>query len=295
MENWVYAAQRLIDFIEENVCDCPSLAEISRQVGYSPYYCSEQFHRLSGMTIREYALKRRLAKASIDLRETGIPIVEIALKYGFSDQSAFSKAFKNLYGISPSQYRKCPCPLPLIYRKMLPKPFKNEGGTDMSISKPYVRVEYIPAHKYLGVYKPSETKEVKIWAGHDCDLACGIISSFKNSDTDVVVTRFSAGRSQENGRYNYFFGSGVPADYHGEIPEGFELRGEFPGSYYIVFCHQPSLTIFARTTRSSAPCTRLREALTPVRLGNGECQIYERHYPEALGYQLLRPVRRAEG
>lgn len=90
MENRVYAAQRLIDFIEDNVCGCPSLAEISRQVGYSPYYCSELFHRLSGMTIREYALKRRLAMASIDPRETGIPIVEIALKYGFSDQSAFS-------------------------------------------------------------------------------------------------------------------------------------------------------------------------------------------------------------
>lgn len=158
-------------------------------------------------------------------------------------------------------------------------------------------MEYIPAHKYLGVYKPSETKDGKIWAGHDCDLACGIISSFKNSDTDVVVTRFTADRSQENGRYNYFFGSGVPADYHGEIPEGFELRGEFPGSYYIVFCHQP----FDYLRENDAVISAVHESarsFDPGTLGferNGECQIYERHYPEALGYQLLRPVRRAEG
>ena len=46
----------------------------------------------------------------------------------------------------------------------------------MSIAKPYVRVEYIPAHKYLGVYKESETKNGRIWPQHDCDLACGIIS-----------------------------------------------------------------------------------------------------------------------
>ena len=38
-------------------------------------------------------------------------------------------------------------------------------------------MEYIPKHKYLGVYKASETANGPIWPGHDCDLACGMISS----------------------------------------------------------------------------------------------------------------------
>jgi len=42
---WIYAIQKLIDFIDDNAVNNPSLEEISRQVGYSPYYCSVQFHK----------------------------------------------------------------------------------------------------------------------------------------------------------------------------------------------------------------------------------------------------------
>lgn len=113
MDSWALAAQRLIDYIEEHACENPTLAEISREVGYSPFYCSEQFHRLAGTTVRDYILKRRLALAAQDLRETGIPIVEIALKYGFSDQSVFTKSFKKTFGRTPYAYRKHPTSLPI--------------------------------------------------------------------------------------------------------------------------------------------------------------------------------------
>lgn len=111
----------------------------------------------------------------IELRDTDVSVIEIALKYNFSDQSTFG---------APLAYRKNPKPLPLVCKKMLLKPFENnEGRFAMSnISKPYVRVEYIPAHKYLGVYKRSMTKYGEIYLGHDCDPVCGIISSFKDSD-----------------------------------------------------------------------------------------------------------------
>lgn len=48
MEKWILAIQKLIDFINENAVYSPSLSEISRQVGYSPYYCSTMFHRVAG-------------------------------------------------------------------------------------------------------------------------------------------------------------------------------------------------------------------------------------------------------
>lgn len=297
MQEWIYAAQRLIEYIENHVCEKPSLSEISKHIGYSPCYCSEQFHRLAGMTIREYVFRRRLAMAALDLRDTDVSIVDIALRYGFSDQSTFTRAFKYAYGCAPSEYRKRPRPLPLACKKTLLEPFlnKNDGGSIMSISKPYVRVEYIPAHKYLGVYKESETKNGRIWPQHDCDLACGIISSLNDSEADLVCTKFTAGWTHENGDRNYFFGSGVRSDYNGEIPEGFELRGMFPGSYYIVFCHQP----FDYLTENAEVMKRVEELawnFDPKTLGfewnEEECQDYQRHYPEGLGYQVLRPVRK---
>ena len=68
----------------------------------------------------------------------------------------------------------------------------------------------------------SVTKDGKVFPGHDCDLVSGIISSFKDADLDLVVTRYTAGWVHENGEKKYFFGAGVKSDYDGEIPEGFE-------------------------------------------------------------------------
>ena len=165
-----------------------------------------------------------------------------------------------------------------------------------NITKPYVRVEYIPAHKYLGVYRRSMTKDGEVYPGHDCDLVCGIISSFK--ETDPVVAAFTAGWACKDGERHYFFGSGVPLDYKGEIPEGFELKGEFPGSYYLVFCHQP----FDYLSENVEVMKRVEEMawnFDPKTLGfewNEEiCQDYQRHYPEVFGYQVLRPVKKISG
>lgn len=296
MDNWALAVQRLIDYIEEHAYENPTLTDISREVGYSPFYCSEQFHRLAGTTIRDYILKRRLALAAHDLRETGIPIVEIALKYGFSDQSVFTKIFKKTFGCTPYAYRKRPTPLPVVCKKMLLKPFINKnGGIIMSIANPNIRVEFIPEHKYLGVYKKSETKNGPIWAGHDCELTCGILSSLKDGDLDRIVTRFTSGWTWKNGQRSYIFGTGVPTDYRKEVPEGFELRGEFPGSYYIAFCHPP-FDYLSENESVIKAVGDMAWSFDPSSLGfewnEDVCQDYERHYPEVLGYQILRPVRK---
>ena len=95
------------------------LSKGKEHIGYSPRYCSEQFHRLAGMTIREYVFRRCLAMAIVDLWDTDISIIDIASQYGFSDQSTFTRAFKKYaYGCAPSEYRKRPRPLPLACKKM---------------------------------------------------------------------------------------------------------------------------------------------------------------------------------
>lgn len=59
-----------------------------------------------GMTIHEYALRRRLAKAAELLVFTDKPIIEIALTAGYESQQAFSAIFKEMYKKTPHQYRK---------------------------------------------------------------------------------------------------------------------------------------------------------------------------------------------
>lgn len=289
MHEWMKAIRRLMQFLDDNAAQSPSLADIAAQVGYSPYYCSEQFHRISGMTIREYLAKRRLSMAADALRETDISIVEIALNCGFSSQQALTRAFTNAYGCAPYAYRKDPS-----LCKVVPSLQDLNGVTEMSnLVLPSYRFEYIPSHKYLGIYKRSNTSLGEMWPWHDCDLVTGIVQRMEGCDP--IVSNHTAGWTWVSGERQYFYGAGVPNEFAGEIPEGFELRGEFPGSYYIVFSHPP----FDYETENEEVMRRVEElawGFDPTAIGwewnEDVCQDYQRHYPEGLGYQILRPVKK---
>lgn len=77
----------------------------------APYYCSTKFHEIVGMTLKSYIAGRRLAKATLDIRDTQNRILDIALKYGYSSQEALTRAFNHAYGCTPAAYRRKPGPL----------------------------------------------------------------------------------------------------------------------------------------------------------------------------------------
>ncbi|MDE6747272.1 MAG: AraC family transcriptional regulator, partial [Oscillospiraceae bacterium] len=70
MYEWNEAIQKMIDWIEDNLCENPSLLQMSKQIGYSPYYCSVRFREITGMTIKSYMAGRRLTLAALALRDT---------------------------------------------------------------------------------------------------------------------------------------------------------------------------------------------------------------------------------
>lgn len=294
MQEWDRAVRRLTDYIEAHIGENPTLVDIARQVGYSPWYCSTMFHRVSGMTIRSYVAARRLALAAVALRDSREPIVGIALAYGFSSQTSLSRAFQSAFGVSPGRYRRRPVPLPLQIRLTPPFHIDEEGEMTMSnLANIDVRTEYIPAHQYLGAFRRSETAKGPIWPGHDCDLLCGMIESLP--DKDRIVTGYTAGWDNSRGERSYFFGSGIDAQAQDvTVPEGFELR-QVPGSYYLVFACPP----FRYPEENAAAMGAVEQvawSFDPAPLGlawNEEvCPCYQRHSPEVLGYQVLRPVKK---
>ncbi len=102
----VKTIENMINWVEANLHDDPTLEKMSDYVGYSSYYCSAKFHEVVGISFKEYVVSRKLTKAALDLRETDHRIIDIAIKYGFSSNEAFSRAFHKIYGYSPSQFRK---------------------------------------------------------------------------------------------------------------------------------------------------------------------------------------------
>jgi AraC-like DNA-binding protein len=108
--------ENMIDWVEINLIDDPSLDKMSDYVGYSSFYCSTKFHEVVGVSFKEYIMRRKLTLAAIDLKETSCRIIDIAVKYGFSSNEAFTRAFYKKIGYTPSQFRKA-SPQLLMYEK----------------------------------------------------------------------------------------------------------------------------------------------------------------------------------
>ncbi len=79
--------------------------QLARAAGVHPVYLAGEFRKHFQCTIGEYVRKLRIEHASRQLVASDAPLAEIALTSGFADQSHFSKVFKRLAGMTPSQFR----------------------------------------------------------------------------------------------------------------------------------------------------------------------------------------------
>lgn len=102
------AIQRTLDFIESHVGEDLSIEDLANVAALSPFYFQRLFSRLVNKPVIEYIKLRRLAYAAEALKKDGERIIDIALDYGFSDHAAFTRAFKDAYGITPEAYRSHP-------------------------------------------------------------------------------------------------------------------------------------------------------------------------------------------
>ncbi|NMM61886.1 helix-turn-helix transcriptional regulator [Clostridium sp. P21] len=118
-----------INFIENNLKEEISISDIAHEAGFSKFHFLRMFKGLSKDTIFEYIRKRRLTNAAIDLIDTETGIIDIAFKYAYNSQEAFSRVFQNYYGVSPKKYRKLGRHLSNLYKPKISEEdlkFKNE-------------------------------------------------------------------------------------------------------------------------------------------------------------------------
>lgn len=265
MEQWYKAVQHIIDEID--LCiksksdEALTLRTLSKKLGYSEFYFSRMFRIISGMKLRDYLRFRRLAFALKEIRDTDKGILEIAMDYGFSSNEAFTRAFKETYGVTPSEYRKAP--VPVILRTCI-KPFDcyllGIGGTGMASTTEDVKVYFasIPAHKFLHIRNYESIGYWDFWQkqaaipGQDCQTICGLLDSIPDKLDDMGGSEANSGSGQimayinePTGRICSWgiplaecYGVRLPIDYAGPVPEQMMLM-DVPEGEYIVFEHGP--------------------------------------------------------
>ena len=109
------AVQSIRDDIDHHPLETRTISALIRkthsQIGINLLH--QGFRQLFGTRIKEYEIKKRLEAATNLLLEDELTMQEITAKCGYSSQSAFVRAFKDVYGITPGQWRSRHLLLPL--------------------------------------------------------------------------------------------------------------------------------------------------------------------------------------
>ncbi|MFA8342931.1 MAG: GyrI-like domain-containing protein [Rhodothermaceae bacterium] len=98
--------EKVINFIEENLQKKITLEEVASEACFSKYHFHRIFNAIAGETLGDYVRKRRLTVAAKELLFSNKKIIEVAFDLQFESQSTFTRAFKNMFNLTPGEYRK---------------------------------------------------------------------------------------------------------------------------------------------------------------------------------------------
>lgn len=97
-----------LEYLETHYAEQISPASLARHAGLSPVRCARLIKRIFRMTPQQLITQTRLAAAAHLLRETAQSVAEIAFECGFYDHSAFTRAFRAVTDLTPTQFRGLP-------------------------------------------------------------------------------------------------------------------------------------------------------------------------------------------
>lgn len=141
----------LLELIEADLTQNLSSAEIERIVGCPAEQFGRIFAFIAGMSLPDYIRRRRITVCGLELQSTSSNIVDLAAKYGYDSQAAFSRAFKAFHHITPTQARSKSAVLTIQAPiRFSPQNFQIKRGEKMAI---LAKVDFIdlPATRIVGI------------------------------------------------------------------------------------------------------------------------------------------------
>ncbi|MDH4582120.1 helix-turn-helix domain-containing protein [Pseudomonas sp. BN415] len=100
------ALSKVMPYIEQHFRENVDQKDLAQQCGMTPFRFSRLFKEVNGVGFMEYILGKRMDFAKHLLENSQMPVTSIGYEAGFKDPSYFARAFKQLAGCSPSDYRQ---------------------------------------------------------------------------------------------------------------------------------------------------------------------------------------------
>ncbi len=104
LEPW--QKRRASELLHENLHGYIRLTQIARECGLSVSHFARLFKTSFGISTHKWLIQHRIDHAKQLMSQTRMPLIEIAIQSGFSDQAAFTRTFHQLVGVSPGRWRR---------------------------------------------------------------------------------------------------------------------------------------------------------------------------------------------
>ncbi|HHV58852.1 MAG TPA: helix-turn-helix domain-containing protein [Clostridiaceae bacterium] len=142
MKNFMILADAL-NFIEQNLCEPIARQDIAKHCYVSLSSLEKLFRYAVHFSIKDYITRRRMTQAAKDIYKYGMRVTDAALKYQYNSVEVFSRAFKRVWGVKPSEFKEN-----WNFTGIFPKiNYEYRKGDDFNMARK--RVDMSEAYDYL--------------------------------------------------------------------------------------------------------------------------------------------------
>lgn len=231
--DWLSRKNTAIDVMEKRMSLSLNIDEIAKSAYSSSFHFQRMFNMLTGMTVAQYVRNRIFTLAAQELATTSIKVVDVAMKYGYDSPESFSKAFKKIHGISPSEARQPNITLKAFPRISIYVSLKGDKQLDYKIVE---QEAYTVVGKKLRCHCEgidSSQKITELWNQSYLD---GTVEYLYEISSDKNLVGISMEMDYAEEQFTYMIATKVKTDSH-VSKEGFELY-TIPQSKWAVFTSQ---------------------------------------------------------
>ena len=236
MDERIEAVQRMQDYIESNLEQDISIADIAKAAGYSPWYSYRLFQSLLRMTPSVYIRRLRLSKSALRLRDEKVRIIDVAYDSGFESVDGYQRAFYREFGCNPYEYSVNPMPIYLFKPYGVKYSIRKDSNEMSEVKSVFVQIVEKPARKVIIKRGKTATDYFGYCEEVGCDV-WGLLCSMKSISGEPVCLWLPKHLIPE-GTGEYVQGVEVALDFDGQIPEGFDII-ELPKCKYMMFQGEP--------------------------------------------------------
>jgi AraC family transcriptional regulator len=227
--------ERALWFVENRLSGEVSLQDIARSVGVSNHHLARAFGAATGRSLMRYARGRRLSEAARILAGGEADILSVALEAGYGSHEAFTRAFRDQFGVTPDSWRAHPC----FDHIQLVEPLRMDKTLLADLDAPRFEALGELLVVGLGARYTFETNQAIPTQWQKFGPHIGHVPSQSGPETYGVACNFDSG-----GSFEYI--AGVQVSDFADVPQGLTALRIRP-QRYAVFTHPGHVSQLRRT------------------------------------------------